>query len=173
MKKIGIFYGPQGGSTERVAEQIAEAFGESNVELVPVEGKTSADISKYDNIVFGLSTIGKETWASENVANDWDLFLPEVEKTDFADKVVAMFGLGDHLRYALHFVDSLGILGQKLIDKNVKIVGHCDPADYEFEESKGIIDGKFIGLPIDEDFEPEMTQKRIEEWVLSIKNDLK
>lgn len=51
MKKVGIFYGPQGGSTEKVALQIAEQFG-GNAELKPVKGLKAADVNAYDNIVF-------------------------------------------------------------------------------------------------------------------------
>ena len=36
---------------------------------------------------------------------------------------------------------------------------------YEFEESEAIFDGKFIGLPIDEDFEPELTDERVAKWL--------
>ena len=37
MDKIAIFYGPLGGNTEKVANEIAQAFGESNCLLLPVK----------------------------------------------------------------------------------------------------------------------------------------
>jgi flavodoxin I len=47
-------------------------------------------------------------------------------------------------------------------------VGHVDPDEYEFEESQGIYNGKFIGLPIDEDFEAHLTDERIRKWLNKI-----
>ena len=40
------------------------------------------------------------------------------------------------------------------------LVGPVDTEGYEYEESEAVVDGKFIGLPLDEDFEPEMTDER-------------
>ena len=82
MKKIGLFYGPMGGSTERVAKKIAAALGNENVDLIPVKDSKVADVEKYENVIFGMSTIGKETWDSDKPASDWDIFLPEIEKVD-------------------------------------------------------------------------------------------
>jgi flavodoxin I len=31
------------------------------------------------------------------------------------------------------------------------------------------MDGKFMGLPVDEDFEPELTDERVENWVQQIR----
>jgi flavodoxin I len=53
----------------------------------------------------------------------------------------------------------------------VKIVGQVDPSGYEFEESEAILDGQFIGLALDEDFEPELTDKRISGWVSQISGE--
>ncbi len=168
MEKIGLFYGPEGGSTEKVAKKIAEAIGGTQVDLIPVKDQKATDLAAYDNLIFGISTIGKETWKSDEAPNDWDVFMPELEEADLNGKVVAMFGLGDHLKYALHFVDAMGILAEKLKNKNVTIVGQCDTDDYQFEESQAIVDGKFIGLPIDEDYEADKTDDRVHNWVANI-----
>jgi flavodoxin I len=79
-----------------------------------------------------------------------------------------MFSLGDHITYPLHFVDALGMLAEKLFPKQVKIVGYVDTDEYEFQESQGIYNGKFIGLPIDEDFEAHLTDERISQWLEKI-----
>ena len=166
MEKIGIFYGPAGGSsTERVARKVADQIGVASADLVPVKNATAKDLEKYTNIIFGISTIGKETWDGDNPPADWDRFRMELEKTDLEGKVVAMFSLGDHITYPRHFVDALGMLAEILFPKKVKIVGYVDPDVYEFEESRGIYNGKFIGLPIDEDFEAHLTDERIRKWL--------
>ncbi len=173
MKKIGLFYGPLGGSTERVAKKVAAALGNENVELIPVKGAKASDVEKYENIIFGMSTIGKETWESDKPANDWDVFLPEVEKVDYSNKVIAMFGLGDQITYDLHFVDALGIVAEKIIPKGAKLIGQVDTEGYDFRESLALKDGKFIGLPVNEDFEPELTDERVNNWVKKITQEFK
>lgn len=171
MKKVGIFYGPAGGSTERVAKKLVALLGEANADLHLVKNTKSSDFDKYENIILGCSTIGMETWDSGQKKSDWDLFRPEFEKINTSGKVFAFFGLGDHISYAHHFVDYMGFIGKFLIGKNAKVVGRCDTKDYEFIESEAVIEGKFIGLPIDEDFEPELTDERIKKWVETLKRE--
>ena len=169
MKKIGIFYGPAGGSTESVARKIQNVFGEENVDLHLVKNSKAVDFDKYDNIILGCSTVGKETWDSGQHKPDWDVFRPELEKVNTAGKTFALFGLGDHISYSRHFVDAMGVIAKLMLGKNAKIVGNCDTKDYEFIESEAVIDGKFIGLPVDEDFESELTDDRIRKWVETLK----
>ncbi len=66
----------------------------------------------------------------------------------------------------------MGILAKMLIAKGAEVAGQCNTEDYEFIESEAVIDGKFIGLPIDNDFEPEKTKTRIENWVKELKSKL-
>ncbi len=169
MNKIGIFYGPLGGSTERVAFKVAKEIGEEHAELVKVRDASTADLDRFDTIIFGLSTLGKHTWDANHENNDWDLFLPKLNEIDFSSKKVALFGLGDSVQYSLHFVDALGILAEKLLALNANIIGRVSPDGYTFEDSQGLIDGEFIGLPIDEDFEDDLTDERVKNWIAEIK----
>ena len=171
MSKIAIFYGPVGGAVNRVADKIKEAIGEDKVEMVSVKDASVADLEKYDKIIFGASTVGNDTWDSEFSNNDWAKFLPQLSKIDFADKTVAIFGLGDHITYAHGFVDHIGLVGKELMKNGAALVGPVKTDDYEFDESEAIIDDMFIGLPIDEDFEPELTDERVAAWVELIKPD--
>lgn len=170
MEKIGIFYGPVGGSTERVAHKIGKEFGGDNVELVPVHDAKASDVDRFKNVIFGCSTIGKETWQAASSKKDWDLFRSELEKVKVEGKVFALFGLGDHLTYPFHFVDSMGEIGKTILSKGAKVVGRCSVKDYDFKDSEAVIDGEFIGLPIDEDFEAELTEPRVKNWVVRLKN---
>lgn len=171
MSKIGLFFGPEKGSVHRVATKIAAVIGEENVELVAVNNASAADLEQYDKIIFGISTVGKETWDSDYSNTDWSKFFPEVSKASYAGKVVAIYGLGDHVTYPDHFVNAIGRLAKELKTKDAQIVGSVDPKGYEFEDSEALIDGQFIGLPIDEDFEPELTDERIANWLKSIQKD--
>ena len=171
MSKIAIFFGPLKGSVNRVADKVKAAIGEQNVELISVNDASASDLEKYDRIIFGISTVGKETWDSNYSNTDWSKFFPNISKVDFTGKTVAIFGLGDHITYSSYFVNAIGVLAKELLKKGAKIVGEVDPSGYEFDDSEAVMDGKFVGLPIDEDFEPELTNERVANWVSSIKPD--
>jgi flavodoxin I len=169
MSKIGLFFGPLKGSVHRVAEKVKAAIGEEQIELISVNDASASDLGKYDKIIFGISTVGKETWDSNYSNTDWSKFFPNISKVDFTGKTVAIFGLGDHITYSGYFVNAVGVLAKELMKNGATIVGQVDPSGYEFDDSEAVIDGKFIGLPIDEDFESELTDERVANWVKSIK----
>ncbi|MBL7966599.1 MAG: flavodoxin [Prolixibacteraceae bacterium] len=169
MSKIGLFFGPLKGSVHRVAEKVKAAIGEEQIELISVNDASATDLEKYDKIIFGISTVGKETWDSNYSNTDWSKFFPNISKVDYSGKTVAIFGLGDHITYSGYFVNAMGVLAKDLMKNGATIVGQVDPSGYEFDESEAVIDGKFIGLPIDEDFEPELTDERVANWVKTIK----
>ncbi|HOI48425.1 MAG TPA: flavodoxin [Prolixibacteraceae bacterium] len=170
MSKIAIFFGPEKGAVNRVADKIRQLLGAEKVEMVSVANATAASLKPFDKIIFGISTVGKETWDSTFSNNDWAKFMPEISKGDFQGKTVAIFGLGDHITYAANFVDSMGQLARELQKTSAHLVGQVPVEGYEFEESAAIIDGMFVGLPVDEDFEPELTDARIAAWVALLKN---
>ncbi|MBW6535425.1 MAG: flavodoxin [Mariniphaga sp.] len=165
MNKIAIFFGPLDGAVHKVAEKIKEAIGEEKVVMVPVKDATVADLEKYDKIIFGISTVGRETWHAKYNNDDWANFLPEIGKTRYEGKALAIFGLGDHVTYAATFVDHIGLLGRELMENGATLVGQVSTEGYEFDDSEAVIDGEFIGLPVDEDFEPELTDERVNNWV--------
>jgi flavodoxin I len=171
MSKIAIFYGPVGGAVNRVAEKVKDAIGEDKVEMVAVKDATVADLEKYDKIIFGMSTVGKDSWDSKYNNLDWAKFLPEIGKTNYKGKKIAIFGLGDHVTYAATFVDHIAVLAKELEDNGAVLSGKVSVDDYEFDESEAVVDGQFVGLPIDEDFEPELTDERVEKWVKQIAPD--
>ncbi len=165
MKKIAIFYGPLGGNTEAVAKQLAEAFTNTSVTLIPVRDATEMDIEPYDFIIFGGPTLGSHTWHGESAKNDWDMFLVRLSKISLKDKTCAIFGLGDHISYAHHFVDDIGVLAERLEANGARLVGLVPVEGYEFEQSKAQRGDYFLGLPLDEDHEADKTADRILKWV--------
>ena len=169
MSKIGLFFGPLKGSVHRVAEKVKAAIGEENIEMISVNDASYSDLEKYDKIIFGISTVGKETWDSNYSNSDWSKFFPNISKVDYSGKTIAIFGLGDSITYSGHFVNAMGVLAKELMKKGANIVGKVDPSSYDFDESEAIIDGMFIGLPVDEDFQPELTDGRVTAWVKAIK----
>ena len=173
MSKTAIFFGPVGGAVNRVADKIKNAIGADKVEMIQVKSATAADLEKYDKIIFGISTVGKDTWDSKFANNDWGRFMPEISKVNFAGKTIAIFGLGDHVTYAATFVDHMATLANALRKNGAVITGQVSAEGYEFDESQALDNGVFIGLPIDEDFEPELTDDRVANWVKQLAVDFK
>jgi len=172
MKKIGLFYGPVSGSTERVAEKMWNLIGKDKCDLLKVRDSKKEDLSGYDSLIFGISTIGMETWDGEAVKSGWFTFIHELTDADLKGKKVAIFGLGDQIRYPDHFVDAMGDLYEILREKGLDTVGKVDPSGYQFTNSNALVDGHFVGLPIDEDFQSDMTDSRIREWLDTILSQL-
>ena len=108
--QIAILYGPTGGNTERVAQLIAEKIGTQKCQLIPVKEANESSLNSFSKVIVGGSTIGKHNWSHENPSVDWDEFLPTFRKINFAQKKVAIFGLGDQLAYPNNFVDEMRVL---------------------------------------------------------------
>lgn len=172
MKKTGIFYGPTGGATEKVARMVLDELDDIDVDLLPIKDLTAAFINHYEVIFLGCSTLGAETWNGNHASSDWDRFRPEIDKLDVTNKTFILFGTGNQVSYPNNFVDAMGIIGKKLLAKGADIIGKCDVNGYQFEESEAIVDGQFIGLPIDENNESDMTKERITQWVKAIKEQI-
>lgn len=172
MSKVGLFYAPKGGSTEEVAHKIAEAIGSDQVDLHFVGSTDIEKIKAYDNIILGTATVDNDAWDGKHPRNNWDVIFPELRDVNFSGKTVALFALGNQVMYSGHFVDSLGQFGEVMLERGANLVGYADPDDYDFEESEGLKDGKFMGLPIDEDTESDKTPERIQAWVEQIKPEM-
>lgn len=166
MNKIGLFYGSTIGNTEGVAETITEKIGKNNIDIFDIGGTSKEDLEKYNLLILGTST-----WNDGDIQDDWEDFLPSLAEIDFSDKTVALFGLGDQFGYADNFIDGVGILYDSVIAKGAKVVGNWPTEGYDYEESKAERDGMFVGLPLDEDNESELTEERIEKWVELIKGN--
>ncbi len=169
MEKIAILYGPKGGSTERVARLVADIYGSDQTVLIPVRDLEETDIDEFNKIIFGGPTVGTHTWSDQNQKNDWDLFLTRLHKMDLTGKACAIFGLGDQVSYSFKFVDDIGTIAGHLETTGARLVGKVAPDGYSFDESMAFKDGKFLGLPIDEDNEPEKTRERVVNWVEQLK----
>jgi len=165
MGKIGIFYGSTEGNTEDVADKVKEALGD--VDVHNVDSATADDLAGYDTIIFGAST-----WEIGELQEDWETFIDVLDDVDFSGKKVSYIGLGDADGYPDTFVDAIGMIHEKIADSGAEFFGAWPTEDYEFDESKGVVDGKFLGLVIDEDNESDKTDDRVAAWVAQIKGEL-
>ncbi len=170
-KRIGIFYGPTGGSTERVAKMIANELGITE-DVYPIKNVSITQINHYDIIIFGCSTLGSETWNGKSSQSDWDIFRPELGKINTQGKLFAFFGTGDSVTYSRNFVNAMGILAKEFMAKGAKVIGQWPTEGYTFSDSEALINDKFIGLAIDEEFEAYKTPDRVKKWAELIKKSI-
>ncbi|MGF1519477.1 MAG: flavodoxin FldA [Nodosilinea sp.] len=165
MTKIGLFFGTQTGNTETLAEAIQAEFGGDDV----VTLHDIADASPDDFAEYPCLIIGCPTWNIGELQSDWEGFFDELDEIDFSGKQVAYFGAGDQVGYADNFQDAMGILAAKITSLGGTIVGQWSTDGYEFDDSKAVQNGKFVGLALDEDNQPELTGDRIKTWVAQLK----
>ncbi len=167
MNKIGLFYGSDTGNTEIVAEQIQKEFGKEKLEIFDVANAEADDIDAFDILIFGASTQG-----IGDTQYDFEEFLEKIENKDLTNKTIAIFGLGDGETYPDTFVDAIGTIYEAVKEKGAKIIGKVQPDGYIFEDSTALINNTFIGLPIDEDNQDDLTEERIKKWVAQLKNEI-
>lgn len=167
MNKIGVFYGSSTGTTEDVASRVAEKLGVSSADVYEVSKLTEALAEQYDVLVLGSST-----WGAGELQDDWYDGVKVLKKCDLSHKCVALFGCGDSDSYCDTFCDAIGVLYEELKDTKCKFVGATDPAGYTFDSSISVVDGKFVGLPLDEVNESDKTDERIEAWTEQVKQEI-
>ena len=54
----------------------------------------------------------------------------------------------------------------------VRVIGLWPKKGYDYEASAAEIDGRLVGLALDEDNEPGRTPSRIQAWVRQLKREL-
>lgn len=156
--QTAIFYGSSLGNTQFVAEKIHQQLPQAD--CLPVNDLTVADIQKYDNIILGTST-----WGVGNLQDDFELFVDLLLSLDLSDKTFALFGLGDQHTYPDTFCNGMGKLFHLLDAKDWKVIGRTSVEGYDFSDSEAQIGEQFVGLALDEDNEPDLTDVRIKNWV--------
>lgn len=170
MKKIALFYAPKGGSVNKMASMLADKFGSQNIDMMCVCEVDADKIIEYDKIIFGNSSIHTGSIIADRDKN-WNKFLTDLKKVDLTGKKVALFGLGNHLTYPDHFVDSMGDLADYLEGLNAKICGQVHDEGYVYKRSRALRGDKFVGLPLDEECESDKSEARITCWVSQLKKE--
>lgn len=162
MGSSAVFFGSTTGNTERAAEKIASTLGIG--EVINVAQARAADLAKYDALVLGTST-----WDEGQLQEDWAAIVDDIGGLDLSGKTVALFGLGDQEGFGEWFVSAMGTLYRQVVQAGATVVGQTSTDGYRFSESEAVVDGKFVGLALDDDNEGELTDKRIEAWCNRIK----
>ena len=162
MQKIGIFYGSDSSNTQNICQKVAKELGD--VELFDVAKASKEDFMKFNNLILATPTYGHG-----DLQDDWDSFLDTLSEDDFSGKVVAFIGVGDQDTYNDTFCNGVSYLYHKAA--KAKRIGQTANEGYYFDDTEALVDGKLIGLLLDEDNQEDLSDERITKWVAQIKNE--
>ena len=151
-----VIYGSSTGTCEAIAEKIASKLG---CEALNVQDLTADIVAANQNLILGLQ-------------DDWYDGLKTLQGADLSAKTIALFGCGDCASYSDTFVGGMGELYNGIKNSGAKFIGSVETDGYTFDDSEAVIDGKFIGLPLDDINEDDKTDTRIEAWIAAITQEL-
>lgn len=164
---IALVYGTDTNNTEEVGTKIIKQWEElgEQVDLFNIKDIEPSTLESYAMLILGIPT-----WDFGGIQSDWEELENTLGELNLAGKAVAIYGLGDQFGYGDYFVDAMGWLYEKLLPTGASFIGEWPTDGYEFEASRACVHNKehFIGLAIDEDQQFELTDQRIEQWVIQL-----
>lgn len=166
MKRIGIFYGSTTGNTEGVANKIAAELDVASADVHDVSSTAPSEIGDYDVLIFGAST-----WGDGDLQDDMHDFLDGVRSLDLSKKEAALFGCGDDTMSDT-FCNGVGRMYEMLSDTGVKFIGSFNASGFDFNHSDADLDGKIVGLLIDNMNHENLTEGRIKQWCSDLKTEM-
>lgn len=165
MKKTVIIFGTSTGTCEDLAGRIGAKLGVDNI--INVTDLNDSVIADNDNLILGTST-----WGAGELQDDWYDGIKVIKSADLSGKTVALFGCGDSESYPDTFVGGMAELYNAAKEAGANIIGSVATDGYTFDESEAVVDGKFVGLALDEVNEDDKTDERIDAWTEEIKPQL-
>jgi flavodoxin I len=166
MNKTGIFYSFNSTKTAKAAEKIVAEFGSDfNIASVNAEELTEELFLSFTNLILGVPT-----WFDGELPNYWDEFVPALEDMDLNGKTIAIYGLGNQIEYPENFGDAVGIMAKLVQERGAKLVGLTSIEGYNYESSMAELNGKFLGLILDQETQPRLSKDRIAHWVSDLKS---
>jgi flavodoxin I len=175
MNKIGLFFGTETGTTRLVAKKIHKLLGDDIASKpLNVNRIAPAEMLQYDALILGTPSYGVEQIPGRSVGcleANWEEFLNQLalEKPDFSGKRIALYGLGAQERYPERFASSLMRLHEVLKAYGAEFVGGWETDNYTFEQSAAVVEGRFVGLVIDQRTQSMHTDDRIARWLDQVK----
>ncbi len=166
--KCGLIYGSCTGKTEDVADLIKKALApEIELELLDVNSIEAKEMADWDFLICGIPT-----WDIGELEYGWQGVYDKLDQVDLSGLTVSIFGLGDQYGYPETYQDAMGILYKKLLERGARGgIGFTSTEGHEYQESLGVIDGRFCGLALDEDCQMELTDERIGAWAVQLKDE--
>lgn len=169
MGKTILMYWPKAGNVEKAAKMITAAYGD--LEMKSISEVTLEDLKSHDQYIVGCSTVGSETWDNTENTDPWPTFIKLIDQIALTDKTIALYGLGDQIRWPKHYVDGMAVLFEDFVKKGAKMIGKWSVEGYDHDESEAQQGDFFCGLALDEDHQPEFSEERVEKWVKQIKEE--
>ncbi|PKO84815.1 MAG: flavodoxin [Betaproteobacteria bacterium HGW-Betaproteobacteria-11] len=173
--KIGIYFGTDTGRTRRIAKLIAQKLGDRADAALNVNRVDPDTFLAHRVLILGAPTYGagELPGLSTGLAQEsWEEFLPRLRGRDMKGKTVALFGLGDQDKYGGEFVDALMILYDAMVACGARVVGAWPTDGYSFKASQALLDGRFVGLALDQINQPALTEARIDAWLQHLAHEL-
>lgn len=161
MKKTVIIFGTSTGTCEELAGKVGARLGVDNI--INVTDLNESVINDNDNLILGTST-----WGAGELQDDWYDGIRVLKSTSLSGKTVAIFGCGDSESYPDTFVGGMAELYNAAKEAGANIIGAVSTDGYTFDDSESVVDGKFVGLALDEVNEDDKTDARIDAWVAEI-----
>ena len=166
MAKIGIFYGSNTGYTADVAVRISEKMDVARADVYDVAGTAPSKLGEYDIIV-----IGSSTWGDGDMENDMADFIDGAQALDLKGKKIAIFGCGDETMTDT-FCNAVGEIYRRLQPTGAEFIAPFNADGYTFTHTGAMVDGKIVGMVIDDVNHPELTDEKIDLWIEEIKRSL-
>lgn len=174
MNKIGFFFGTETGTTRLVAKKMHKRIGDELCDKpVNVNRIAPAEMLAYDALILGTPSYGEGEIPGNGISGcfepNWGEFLAQMpDNPDFSGKRIAFFGLGAQERYADRFCSSLYPLVMKFKGWGAEIVGDWPTDGYTYAQSAAVVDGRFLGLIIDQRTQGMHTDERIDGWLARV-----
>ncbi|MDO9510873.1 MAG: flavodoxin domain-containing protein [Bacteroidales bacterium] len=168
MGKTLILYWPAGGNVEKIATKVYSKLQTNKADLICLNNLTQTSFAEYDLIIAGGSTVGAETWNDATGKNLWSKLFSQSKPNAFQGKKVALFGLGDQILYPHNFADAMLLMKDDFEKAGAVITGKWPTDGYIFSDSASVSGNYFIGLALDEDRQPELSEERIEKWIKTL-----
>lgn len=159
MSKTVVVFGSSTGTCEAIAEKIGAKIG---AEVVNVQDLTD-EVLSADNILLGTST-----WGAGELQDDWYDGIGVIKGADLSGKTVAIFGCGDSASYGDTFCGAMKELYDAAKAAGANVVGEVSTDGYTFDDSDAVVDGKFVGLALDDINEDDKTDGRIDAWIAQL-----
>ncbi|MCI6551269.1 MAG: flavodoxin FldA [Prevotella sp.] len=164
MKKTIVVFGSSTGTCETIAQTISSRLG---AEVVNIADLTAEQIQSSDNLILGTST-----WGAGDLQDDWYDGVTLLKNTGLRGKTVALFGCGDSSSYPDTFCGAMKELYDAAAEAGANLIGAVSTEGYTFDDSEAVVEGKFVGLALDDVNEDDQTEGRINDWITSIQDRL-
>ena len=157
MSKTIVVYGSSTGTCESIAQTIGQKTG---AEVIEVVNLSAEQLEGADNILLGTST-----WGGGELQDDWYDGVKTIRQTNLSGKKVAIFGCGDSASYSDSFCSGMKELYDAAQAAGATLVGEVSTEGYTYDDSEAVVDGKFVGLALEEENEGDKTEARIDAWL--------